>query len=470
MSTGYIFDCLSSNAEKSGDKLALVAGGRRLTWSQLAAEVDKRTAFFISKLPDDEQAVVAMVMPNGWEIIVTYLAVIKAGHIGLPVDVIYKPLEIEAILKQMSPALTIVDADNRSRIGAQKAVLFDEIAEVTTSKEPLRLGPEKQLASLVFTSGTTGKPKAAPYTHANHLWNIEVCSQAWGWGNDDTMLISLRIAHWYGVCMGVSGALYHGNTLFIDDRFDPKKTLQTLASGKISLFTHGPLAYARLLEVEGDYDLSSLRLAISGSAALAPDLWQSFRDRFGVEIIECYGSSETGRIASNTFDERLTGTPGRLLAGVEAKLNEENELLIRSPGLFPGYFNNPEATRQKLDNQGFWHTGDIAELKDNHVYLRSRLMERIRKQGYSVSPRDIEWALRENPKVTDCLVVGTGPDSDNSQLVYFIVGHISENELIDYSKQNLPSIWRPDKVVFMESLPRRTNGKVDLPKLKAMAS
>ena len=470
MQLNHLGDYLARNAQQVGAKTALVTDDNTLSWQQLHEQVAKRVDFFSQALSHEHQEIVATVMPNSWQLVVTYLAIIEAGHIAMPLDVIYKPLELEAILRQMAPKMTIVDEGNKARLKNAEVILFSDIDLGDGESKRLKLAADKQIASLVFTSGTTGKPKAAPYTHSNHIWNIKVCSQAWGWNENDTMLLSIRLAHWYGICMGLSGSLYHGSTLYLEDRFDPSKTLERLSQGDITLFTHIPLAYAKMLEIEGDYDLSHLRLPISGSAALAPDIWKNFKERFGLEIIECYGSSETGRIASNTYDERLVGSPGKLLDDVEAKLSEAGELLVKSPGLFPGYYNNPSATAKNLDGEGYWHTGDLAEIKDNHVTLKGRLVERIRKQGYSVSPRDVEWALRENPLVQDCFVLGTNDDSDNSLLVYFVVGQIDKEAVQDYVKQNLPSIWRPDKIIMLDAIPRTSNGKPNLPQLRSMVS
>jgi acyl-CoA synthetase (AMP-forming)/AMP-acid ligase II len=470
MQKTHITDYLEHYAGAIPDKLALVADRRSLTWKELQEEVESRAGYFSKRLGNEEQQLVGLLMDNDWELVVSYLAILKSGHIAMPIDVIYKQLEIEAIIKQMKPRLVVADGKNHSRLDTPMLVAFDEIETSVHSDDYLRIDAKDQIASLMFTSGTTGKPKAAPYTHSNHIWNIVVCSKAWGWNHDDTMLLSLRLAHWYGICMGLSGAIYHGNTLYLEEGFDPSRTLQRLSRGDISLFTHTPIAYARMLEVEGDFDLSGVRLPVSGSAALAPSLWQAFRDRFGLEIIESYGSSETGRIASNSGDERRAGTPGKPLSEVEIKLGDQDELLVRSPGLFPGYYKNPAATASQMSPDGYWKTGDIAELsEDGRIYLKGRVQERIRKQGYTLSPRDIEWALRENPKIQDCLVIGLhGKDSDNDKLVYFIVGQLSPEDVRNYTKQNLPSIWRPDQIIFIENILRRPNGKPDLVKLKSL--
>ncbi|MDB5161239.1 MAG: AMP-dependent synthetase and ligase [Candidatus Saccharibacteria bacterium] len=412
-------------------------------------------------------------MPNSWEYVVAYLAVLHAGHIALPLDVIYKPLELGAILSQMKPVLVIADESNRLRLDTQIPVLtLSDLESGSRREKPhLRLPADEQIATVFFTSGTTGRPKAAPYTHANHIWNIEVCSKVWAWDEHDSLLISLRLSHWYGSVMGLSGALYHGNTLYLQDRFDAEGTLAALSAGNISMFTHAPLAYSKLLQAEnGDkYDLSKVRLFISGSGPLPPKVWQEFKDRYGAEILEVYGSSETGRIASNLLNERIPGSTGRILPGVEAKIGAKNELLVKSPGVFPGYYKNPQLTDKLKTSDGFWRTGDIAELNGGRLTLKGRMAEIIRKQGYTVSPRDVEWALHTNPAIAEVAVLGLSrPDEPDDELVYFLVTAASEDDIRDFCRQALPSVWRPDRIIMVETIPRTRSGKINIPELRAM--
>src|SRR5262249_41762280 len=163
------------------------------------------------------------------------------------------------------------------------------------------------------------------------------------WTSEDTLLITLPLSHWYGLVMGLSATLYHGNTLYLHQQaFETSDVLAELASGKISMFTHVPLAYMKMLEQKDTkIDLSGVRVLISGGGPLPPALSDEFEQRFGVRIVETYGSSETGRIAANTLDDRMQGTPGKPLPGVQLKLSSEDEILIKTPGMFPGYYHNP---------------------------------------------------------------------------------------------------------------------------------
>ena len=475
VSNSHLTDYLKSHAQDSPDKLALITDDRSLSWKELWQLVEAGAAHLDSLLPSKPQQIVAILMPNSWQYVVTYLSIVHAGHMALPIDIIFKSLEIDAVLAQVPPALIITDQINKGRISTGRSKILD-IAKFPLNapnqrSNYLRLPATKQIACLLFTSGTTGKPKVVPNTHHNHIWNIQTCSKVWDWTADDTQLVSLRLSHMHGIVMGLAGSLYHGNTMYLQDRFDAQATLGMLASGKISMFTHGPQAYAKMLEVAArkDYDLSKVRLCISGSGPLPPSIWQEFKAVFDHEIVEAYGTSETGRIASNLLDERIPGSPGRPLPGVEVRIDNQGEVLVKSAGVFPGYLNNPEATDKSRSSDGFWRTGDIGEFINGRLILKGRTQERIRRKGYTISPRDIEWALYTNPKIKEVLVVGVQtPGQSDDRLVYFIVGQITADEVRDFSKANLPSVWRADKTIILNELPRTRSGKPRLAELKGM--
>lgn len=470
----HLTDYLIYNAKTYPSKPAIVTDKKIITWSELADLSDSVSRSIAPKLDGGQQQVVALLFSNNWEYIVAYLGVITAGHIAMPLDVIYKTLEIEAVLKQIPPSLVIADSANITRLptGA-KPVLFDDL--LVTKHIPgvkyLRLSPQKQIASLVFTSGTTGKPKAVPYTHDNHIWNIKVCSEVWNWSHEDSLLISLRLSHWYGLVMGLSGVLYHGNTMYLQERFEPEATLRALSSGQGTIFTHISGTYSKLLEVEDytKYDLSGVRLLISGGGPLPPTTWKEIKKRFNQEILEVYGSSESGRIASNLLNERIAGSPGRPLPGVDLKISDRGEVLVKSDGLFPGYYKNSQLTKANMTVDGYWRTGDIGNINSGRIILKGRKQERIRRQGYTISPRDIEWALHTLPEVKDVFVMGLQVEGRaDDELVYFMVTSLSEQQIKDFYKESMPSVWRPQRIIMLDEIPRTPNGKPKLPKLKAM--
>ncbi|MBX4199337.1 acyl--CoA ligase [Candidatus Saccharibacteria bacterium] len=475
VSKTHLTDFLKSNAAAIPDKAAIVCEDKSLSWKQLW-ELTQKVASNIAPIIGDsqEQKVVALLFPNSWQYVVAYLAILETGHIAMPLDVIFKPLEIEAVLQQIPSELVIADEANMVRLPSRtNNHLFEDLAKAENSAEhkKLRMPADRQIASLMFTSGTTGQPKATTYTHSNHIWNIEVCSQVWKWDSSDSLLISLRLSHWYGLVMGLTGVLYHGNTMYLQERFEPEATLAELSKGNVTIFTHVAGTFNRLLDVQdySHYDLSKVRLLISGGAPLPPPAWQEFKRRFGHEILEVYGSSESGRIASNLLDERIPGSPGRPLPGVQIRIGEASEVQVRSKGVFPGYYKNDELTKAGFTDDGWWRTGDIGEISGGRVVLKGRKQERIRRQGYTISPRDIEWALHKDEAISDAYVMGVQhPERADDELVYFLVTKASEDEIMKFCKEAMPSVWRPTRIIKLEEIPRTHSGKPKLPKLRAM--
>ncbi len=422
----------------------------------------------------DSQQVISLLFANGWQFVVSYLAIIELGHIAMPLDPTFKSLEMPAIIDQIKPTMVITDATYAGSLrGISKPVfLYEQAPEnFKGSYEVLRYAADQQIASLIFTSGTTGKPKAVPNTHANHIWNIVACSEVWKWTSNDTLLVSVPLSHMLGIVMGLSGVIYHGNTMYLQAWFDEEETLKVLSSGKISFFSHAASTYVKLLAAPDSnrYDLSKVRLCVSGAAPLPPEVWHKFKDRFGIEILETYGTSETGRIAGNHLHERVLGSPGKPLPGVQLRLNEKSEVEVRSPGVFPGYYKNNEATKESMTDDGFWQTGDIAELRDGYIYLKGRVQERIRRFGYTISPRDIEWAMHKLADLKEIYVMGSPePGKPDDRLVYFVVGNLDEKSINDFCKINLPYAWRPDKIELIDAIPRTRNGKAKVDELKLM--
>lgn len=453
------------NAKENPDKAAVVFEDDSLNWSELWQRVESASGNLEPFFEGDSQQVAALLLTNSTEFVVAYLAVLHLGHIAFPMEPAYKKLELDAMLEEIPPSVLITDSHYQSQVSGGKfpVVMATELMAARSKvKKLLRLPADEQIAAMTFTSGTTGTPKAVPNTHANHLWTIGICSKVWKWTAYDSMLISIPLSHWYGLVLGIGAAVYHGNSLYLlDQRFDSQKTLDMLSSGKISIYQHISVVYTKLVTARGDYDLSKVRLFISGGAPLPPEIWHQFKERFGAEILETYGSSETGRIAANRLDDKpMLGSPGRILPGVDMKLSGNREVLIKSPGVFPGYWQNPSATKKAYTEDGYFRTGDIAELRDGYIYLKSRVAERIRRFGYTVSPRDVEWAMLKHPKIRDIYVMGKQNNADsNDELIYFVVGDISDEEIKEYAKQNLVFAWRADKVIYMERLPRTGSGK-----------
>ncbi len=469
----YITDYLEYNARNFGDKPAVIFEDQTTTWEELWELVKITSSNEFEKLHGGSQKIVALLLPNSLEFIVAYLSIVHAGHIAMPLDPNFKKLEAQNVVDQMKPEAIITDSEHMDFCKA--AHIWDvkhlmDPKTKSTELKPIRLPANEQVVSMLFTSGTTGKPKATPYTHANHLWNIQAVSTLWNWNHDDTLLISLPLSHWHGLCVGLTGTLVHGNTMYLQERFDPEETLQTLQTGKISLFMHVPIAYSRLIDhnPEGSYDISNVRLCISGSSFLPPAMWQKFKERFAQEILERYGASEMGFLTSNLLDSRIPGSVGKPLEGVEIKIQKDGEIAMRSPGLFPGYWENQVATKEHTTKDGYWLSGDIGEFDSSgNIHLKGRVQEKMKKFGYTVYPRDVEWALMQDKRVRETVVMSIQSDTELSdRFVFFVAGELSEADVFEFAKSNMPNFWRPDTVIMLDAIPR--TGRASKPALKEL--
>lgn len=470
----YLTDYLVKNAKQSPNKPAIIFEGDTYTWAQLYEKVELVAQVLTTQIPANEQSIIGIHLPNSPEFVIAYLAIVHVGHIAMPLDPNFKKPEVVNVVDQMRPLFTITNEDSDSFFAqAHRTVLFSALSGKPASKEIqhyLRFDPSKQYVSMLFTSGTTGNPKATPYSHTNHQWNINAVSDLWKWTTDDTLLISLALSHWHGLCVGLTGALMHGNTIYLQERFEPEATLQSLSTGDISLFMHVPIAYSKIVEhkVGSRYDLSKVRLCISGSSFLPPAIWHQFKERFSQEILERYGASEMGFLTSNSLDLRTPGCVGKPLNGVTIELQKSGEIAMNSPGLFNGYWKNDEASEEHITKNGLWLSGDIAEFDDlGRIHLKGRVQEKMKKFGYTVYPRDVEWSLMQNSRITDAIVLSIQSEEELSdRFVYFVVTDLTETEIIDYCKTNMPNYWRPDTIKILDAIPR--TGRASKPALKEL--
>jgi len=467
----HLTDYLERNANRLGSKPAVIFEDQQLGWAQLWTKVLAASSELSAALSPTQQDVVAILLPNSPDFIISYLAIVHAGHIAMPLDPAYKSLELDAILDQIATKFVVTNNEYRNKISAaaKKLKLVEDLAKTPANRPRLlRFDVDKQIASMTFTSGTTGQPKAVPNTHANHIWNIKACSQVWEWTEKDSLLIAVPLSHMLGIVMGLSGALYHGNTMYLQRWFDVREVMELLSSGKISFFSHAASAYTKIINQDNQKrDLSGVRLCVSGAAPLPPAIWHEFKKRYGIEITETYGTTETGRIAANTLGAKVLGSPGKVLPEVNLKLSKDGQVQIKSPGVFPGYYQNPAATKASLTPDGYWRTGDLAELKDGYVFLKGRQQERIRRYGYTISPRDVEWALHKLNGIDDIYVMGRQePNDPNDELIYFVVGNLSEQRIRDFCKANLLFAWRPSRIIKLNQIPRTRSGKASMSALK----
>lgn len=484
--------------EKYKDKVAIEFEGKEVTFSELDSITDK-LANGLKKLGVSKGDRCAQYTQNSLELIYYFLGVIKAGGILVPMNCSFKEKELTYILGNSGAKILLTD---KSRIpiidgikgdisslkeiisvdGGERVHDMHEIISSSSSDYTPDLTKDDG-AIMFFTSGTTGQPKGALLSHWNILSNLEALAEAWRWSSEDRLLIMLPLFHIHGLGVALAGSFYNGNFFKLVKKFDPQLALEMIEKDRMTLFMGVPAMYCKILGVEGKekYDVSSMRLFVSGSAPLSIDTFNQFKEVFGCEILERAGMSETNMNFSNPYDgKRKPGTVGFALKYVEYKIvdrdfndvkqGEEGELLLKGDNVFSGYWNNPTKTEESF-HDGWFITGDVAkEDSEGYVWFVSRSKDVIISGGLNIYPREIENVLDEHPSIKETAVVGVADDCFGENVKAFVVledgAEISPEEVIQYCKDKVASYKKPKLVEFISELPRNAMGKVQKEELK----
>jgi long-chain acyl-CoA synthetase len=489
---------LTNTAQAQGQSPALRLGEAALSY----AELDDATARVAGLLrergvqPGDR---VGIMLPNVSQFAVAYYGVLRAGGVVVPMNVLLKEREVAFYLADPEAKLVFAwhefaqaAQQGASEAGAECVVVAPgEFEQLLANSEPVaevarRAGDDT--AVILYTSGTTGKPKGAELTHANLARNVEVMLGVFSIGPDDVVLGALPLFHSFGQTCGLNAAVTSGACLTLVPRFDPGKVLETIQRDRVTVFEGVPTMYVALLNhPERDrFDVSTLRLCVSGGAALAVEILRGFEAAFGCVVLEGYGLSETSPVASfNQPDrERKPGSIGTPIEGVEMRVvddqrgemaqGEVGEIAIRGHNVMKGYWNRPEATAEAIDDQGWFYTGDMARIdEDGCFFIVDRKKELIIRGGYNVYPREIEEVLYEHPAVREAAVIGVAHAELGEEVGAAVAlkpdAEIGEAELRDFVKDRVAAYKYPRHVWFVEELPKGPTGKILKREIKAPA-
>lgn len=402
------------------------------------------------------------------ELLVTHLAALRLGAVVVPVNPAYREREIGHLVTVARPGLAVMaDPDAADAVDQAGGVNVRTVAlDCVGDVEPI--GPIDQAAPgdpalMVFTSGTTGAPKGVPLTHANLLAGAEAVGLAWRWSPSDRLVLALPLFHLHGLAVGLYGTLTAGASAVLHPAFDAGAVLDAVVDHDATLFFGVPTMYRRLLDSGRAGELGRLRLCVSGSAPLAPEVHAAVEAVSGQIVLERYGMSETVMLVSNPYEgERRSGTVGFPLPGVELRLAPgSDEILVRGPNVFAGYWERPDATAEAFDADGWFATGDIGRFDDDG-YLRivGRSKDLIITGGYNVYPREVEDVLRSIVGVVDVAVAGA-PDADWGEVVVaYVEGDADPADLAAVAANELAPYKRPRRIHQVAHLPRNALGKV----------
>ncbi|MFM9370448.1 FadD3 family acyl-CoA ligase [Streptomyces sp. Da 82-17] len=495
-------------AQEYGDAEALVDGAERWTFEELRDRVaEAARAVLAHGLRPGER--VAVWAPNSARWAVAALGAVAAGGVLVPVNTRYRAAEAADLLRRSEARLLFTEhdflgTDYRALLaesGEQLPLLERTVALHTADwadflKGAARVTEAERLsrsaavlpgdtADILFTSGTTGRPKGVPTTHEQTLTVYDAWARAVTLRRGDRYLLVNPFFHTFGYKAGIVACLLRGATIVPERVFDPEAALARIEEERISVLTGAPTVFTSLIEhpARASYDLSSMRMAGTGAANIPTELIHRIREFIGARnIYTAYGLTESTGVVSicepHESPETLARTSGTALAGTELRIDappgEPGEILTRGPHVMHGYLDDPEATAQAVDADGWLHTGDVGVL-DERGFLRitDRLKDMLVVGGFNVYPAEVEQVLRGHPAVADAAVVGA-PDARLGEVgVAYCVpsagARIDAAELAAWTRQRLANFKAPRAFHSLARLPHNAAGKVDKSVLRLRA-
>ncbi|MCB9780640.1 MAG: AMP-binding protein [Alphaproteobacteria bacterium] len=456
------------------------------------AELDvrvRRAAAWLRSRGVGHGDVVALQQPRSLAFLELHLACLALGACSLTLNDAYPAAEVAFYLADARPRLAVLVAvDGAAGLPVDVVPAADVRAGIDAAEPlPMAFLPEPGddvLACLLYTSGTTGRPKGAMISHRNLRATVNALHLAWRWSRADHLLHALPLFHVHGLFAAQHGALWAGATATWLSRFDADVVLQTIADRRITVFMGVPTFHHRLLALPPrDADLSSLRLVTSGSAPLPAADHVAFRERFGVDILERYGMTEVGLVLSNPYDgERRPGAVGFPVPGVSARITdpttgeelppgEVGEIRIHGDSVISGYLNLPEQSAAAIED-GWMHTGDLGFVDDDgYFHVVGRQKDMVISGGLNVYPSEVEAVLRDQPGVAEVAVVGIPDDDLGERVVALVVpqpgGGVDAAALIAACRERLAPYKCPKELRVAGELPRNAMGKVQKQRIRS---
>jgi malonyl-CoA/methylmalonyl-CoA synthetase len=436
---------------------------------------------------DLAEARIAFLVEPGARWVAVQWGIWRAGGIAVPLALSHPPPELAYVLDDASVDAVVSEpqlADRLSGPASERAIPLLDV-ETLLACEPvdLPLIESDRRAMILYTSGTTSRPKGAVTTHANIAAQVASLVKAWAWSADDRILCVLPLHHVHGIVNVVACALSSGACCVMHARFDAERVWAEFAKGELTLFMAVPTIYARLIaawEAAGpavrerwSAGCRAMRLMVSGSAALPVSTLERWRDISGHTLLERYGMTEIGMALSNPLaGQRRPGFVGSPLPGLEARIVDDaghevspgtpGEIEVRGPSVFREYWNRPEETRAAF-RDGWFRTGDIAVIEDGAWRILGRSsVDVLKVGGHKVSALEIEEALRAHPDVVECAVVGVDDEEWGQRVCAAIVSHggSDAHALREWLLLRLGAYKVPARFCFVEELPRNAMGKV----------
>lgn len=494
---------LSDNIERVGEYPFLMFGEKSYTNVELDQLSNDFAAYLCSRnIKNGERVIVCL--PNCPEVIISYQAILKSSNIVVPVLFTLNPNEIrfivddsqaEAIITSSAllpsilqsiqtlwkkPLIIVADRIGDTAIpdGVHVVELYQALKENNDQRITVAERKETDLAVILYTSGTTGRPKGVMLTHQNlYASALAGADLMRGQMEEQTTVVALPLAHSFGFT-AMNTYLLLGSSVVILARFDVDEMFKAIEKHRIKTFAAVPaMVYAMVMSPNtNQYDFSSLEGILSSSAPLPLSIMQAFEHKFGAKVWEGYGLSEAAPVVSGQWKGMKTkpGSVGPKISIMEAKivdldgnplpLGEVGELIVKGPNVTPGYYRLEEETRKTIVN-GWLHTGDLAKMdEDGYIYIVDRKKDLIIRGGQNVFPRDVEEVVSAHPDVAEVAVVGVPDERMGEQIIAYIVkkpnNQLTEDNIISLCQEKLAKYKTPKQVFFIDQLPRNGVGKI----------
>lgn len=488
------------------DKPAVVTAEKTLTFAALRDEV-RRAAAALIELGVAAGDRVAIWSPNTWHWVVACLAIPHAGAVVVPLNTRYTASEASDILARTAAPVLVgmgefLGADklanlDRDALPALRHIVRVPVEHAETADLPwdefIALGTDldevgrradavtgDDVSDILFTSGTTGRSKGVLCAHRQSLSAPAAWAECGQVSSSDRYLCINPFFHNFGYKAGILACLQTGATLIPQLTFDPEQTMAAVAEHRATVLPGPPTIYQTLLDhpKRDDYDLSSLRFAVTGAATIPVVLIERMMDELDIDIVlTAYGLTEASGFGTmcRADDDAVTvaTTSGRPIAGFELRIDDTGEVLLRGPNVMLGYLDDPDATAAAIDADGWLHTGDIGSTDDaGNLRITDRLKDMYICGGFNVYPAEIEQVLARHEGVADVAVIGVPDERLGEVGRAFVVKRagvvVDEEAVIAYSREHLANFKAPRSVVFLDALPRNPGGKVVKPQLREM--
>jgi long-chain acyl-CoA synthetase len=509
---------LARNAALVPRKVAIYFGDRQFTYAQLDAAASQ-VANGLGKLGVLKGEKVLLACPNVPYFPIAYYGILKLGAVAVPINVLSKAPEIAYHLKDSdAKAFLCFEGTPELQLGKEGWEGFQEAGTcehfVMITADPARpaaiaecrtLGAlmkgeapicdfaqtdADDTAVILYTSGTTGTPKGAELTHANLAMNVQICEGLMKQDSRDVQLIVLPLFHTFGQIVQMNSVIAAGAAMVLLARFDPDAALKAMQQHNVTIFAGVPTMYIGILNVPGAaerYDLKaiakSLRLGLSGGAAMPVEVMRQFEAKFEIAILEGYGLSETSPVAtfSHLDFERIPGSVGQPVVGTEVRVVDEKgnflpagkdgEIVVRGHNVMKGYYKRPKDTAEAIRG-GWFHTGDIGHCDDKgNFYIVDRLKDMIIRGGFNVYPRELEEVMMTHETIAQVAVVGVPHDTHGEEVKAVVVlkagTQATPEAIVAWCKERMAAYKYPRVVYIVDAMPMTATGKILKRALKA---